>query len=118
MHTLISWNALAFYAMALVGIFAHAFKKWIWREINYSVWEYLFKVDPRATLATVATAISTIAGMVAHGVLVDPNDGTQAFLAIATAFGIDSVVLPATAGIKAPAGTMAPPIQKPSAPAE
>lgn len=97
MDALISHNALMFYLLTCIGILAHAGKKWIWREINYSIWDYLFKVDPHATAATLATAIIGTVTMISTGTIADYHNTTQALLVITTAFGIDASVLPATA---------------------
>jgi len=104
MNALISQNALIFYLLTCVGILAHACKKWIWREINYSVWDYLFKVDIHATAATFATALAGTVTMLSTGTITDYHITSQALLVITTAFGIDATVLPATAGAKTGSG--------------
>jgi ABC-type transport system involved in cytochrome c biogenesis permease component len=104
MEALISQNALVFYLLTCVGIVAHACKKWIWREIDYSVWAYLFKVDIHATAATFATALAGTVTMISTGTITDYHITSQALLVMTTAFGIDASVLPATANAKARSG--------------
>jgi hypothetical protein len=57
MDKLITSAAFGFYGIAMLGFVAHAVKKCVLGEINYSLYAYLFTVDRRGTFITVATCI-------------------------------------------------------------
>lgn len=98
MDKLISLTAFGFYGLALLGVVLHAVKKWYNKEIPYSVFDYLFTVDPRGTVATVATALGGAIGAVASGSLTNLSDPVQVVAVVTTAIAIDSAVYPANAG--------------------
>lgn len=98
MDKLITASAFIFYGIALLGIVAHAFKKWAYREINYSVYAYLFQIDPRATLATVAAALGSVVVAIGSGHISDVHAFADVSTAFLAGFMLDSAILPATAG--------------------
>jgi hypothetical protein len=97
MDKLITASAFAFYGIALLGIVAHAVKKWAMHEINYSLFDYFFTVDPRGTLVTVGTVLGAVVTAVGSGQIGDLHvfaDVSTAFLA---GFACDSAIYPAGA---------------------
>jgi len=67
MDKLITINAFAFYGITILGIVAHAVKKWGMKEIPYSVYAYLFSVDTRGSMVTVGTALGAVITAVGSG---------------------------------------------------
>lgn len=100
MDTFISWDAAVFYALTLAGIVGHAITLWFQRKIDYSVWDYLFKVDPRDTAYTVATALGGTMTMLSTKAVYDYHVASQVIAVTAAAFAVDHIVLPP----KAPTG--------------
>jgi len=97
MRELFTLYALAFYGLALAGIIVHAIKKWAMKEIDYSVYAYLFTVDPRGTLATVMAAMGTVIAAIGSGQLTDPHIFGNVAIAFLAGYGLDSAIYPANA---------------------
>lgn len=95
MDKLITLTAFGFYALALVGILAHAVKKWAMHEINYSVFDYLFTVDPRGTLLTMSTAIGAVITAVGTGQISNLHTFADVAVAFGAGFMCDSAIYPA-----------------------
>ena len=94
MDKLLTLTALGFYAIALLGIFAHGVKLWAMREIDYSIYDYFFTVDTRGTLLTVCTALAGAVVAVGSGHISSLHvfaDVSTAFLA---GFACDSTIYP------------------------
>lgn len=95
MDKIVSWYGFAFYGMALLGIVAHAVKKWAMREISYSVFAYLFTVDPRGTLVTVGTALGAVVSAVGTGQIASVHSFADVSVAFLAGFACDSAIYPA-----------------------
>ena len=97
MDKLITHMAFGFYAIALLGIVAHAVKKWAMREINYSVYAYLFTVDRRGSFITVASVLASVIGAVGSGSIADLHTFADVSTAFLLGFACDSAIYPANA---------------------
>lgn len=95
MDKIITSTAFAFYGIALVGILVHAVKKWAMHEIPYSVYAYLFTVDPRGTLVTVGTALSAVISAVGTGAITDLHSFSSVSTAFLAGYACDSAIYPA-----------------------
>jgi hypothetical protein len=97
MDKLIAPMAFGFYGIALLGIVAHAVKKWAMREIHYSVYDYLFTVDRRGSLITVATVLGSVIGAVGSGSIASLHTFADVSTAFLIGFAFDSAICPANA---------------------
>jgi hypothetical protein len=97
MDKLFTSAAFGFYAIALLGLVAHAVKKWAMGEIKYSVYAYLFTVDRRGTLVTVATVLGSVIGAVGSGSIVSLHEFADLSTAFLIGFAFDSAIYPANA---------------------
>ncbi len=95
MDKLITSTAFAFYGIALIGIIAHAVKKWAMKEISYSVYDYLVTVDPRGTLVTVGTALGAVITAVGAGQIGNLHAFADVSVAFLAGFACDSAIYPA-----------------------
>lgn len=95
MDKLITSTAFAFYGIALLGILVHAVKKWAMHEIPYSVYAYLFTVDPRGTLVTVGTALGAVISAVGSGQISSLHTFADVSVAFLAGYACDSAIYPA-----------------------
>jgi hypothetical protein len=95
MDKLITLSALMLYGLALLGIVAHAIKKWMMKEISYSVFAYLFTVDPRGSLLTICSVLAAVLTAVGTGQINDPHLFPDASAAFLIGFAFDSTISPA-----------------------
>lgn len=95
MDKLITLNAFAFYGLAILGIVAHAVKKWGMKEIPYSAYAYLFTVDPRGTLVTIGTALGAVITAVGSGAITDIHQFSSVSTAFLAGYACDSAIYPA-----------------------
>lgn len=95
MDKLITTAALMIYGLALIGIIAHAVKKWLMREISYSVFAYLFTVDQRGSALTLFLVLGAAITAVGTGQLNNPHLFGDASAAFLIGFAFDSLIYPA-----------------------
>jgi len=95
MDKLITINAFAFYGITILGIVAHAVKKWGMKEIPYSVYAYLFSVDPRGSMVTVGTALGAVVTAVGSGAITDVHQFASVSTAFLAGYACDSAIYPA-----------------------
>lgn len=95
MDKLITLSAFILYGLAVAGILAHAIKKWLMKEISYSVTDYLFVVDPRGSLWTLLSVLGAVAAAIGSGQINDPHLFPDASAAFLIGFAFDSTISPA-----------------------
>ena len=95
MDKLISQAAFILYGLALIGIVAHAVKKWLMKEISYSVFDYLFMVDRRGAVLTAFSVLGAMIAAVGGGQINDPHLFADASAAFLIGFAFDSTISPA-----------------------
>jgi hypothetical protein len=100
MDKIISMSAFILYGVGLLGIVAHAIKKWMMKEINYSVYDYLFTQDPRGSMLTVFTVLGAILTAVGTGQISNVHAFSDVSVAFLAGFAADSAIYPATTGAK------------------
>lgn len=83
-------NLIIFTAVALAGMFAHYGKSWYKGEIAGNLLDYLFRDNPRATVASMAATLSAAAAAYFGGVLDGVALKALIPLAFTTGFGLDS----------------------------
>jgi hypothetical protein len=89
---ILSSPATVFYACGFAGMVAHYAKKWTRGEINLSLFEYMVKDNPKASVAAVCTCLGATTAIVATGTLHGMDIPTVAALGFTTGFAIDSAV--------------------------
>jgi hypothetical protein len=95
MDKLITLSAFILYGLGLLGIVAHAIKKWMMKEISYSIIDYLFFVDPRGSLLTLFSVLGAVLSAVGSGQINDPHLFPDASAAFLIGFAFDSTISPA-----------------------
>ena len=95
MDKLFTLNAFCFYGIALLGILAHAVKKFGMREIPYSVYAYLFTIDRRGSMVTVGTALGAVVTAVGSGAITDVHHFASVSTAFLAGYACDSAIYPA-----------------------
>lgn len=97
MDKLITGTAFGFYALALLGVFAHGVKLWLTREISYSVYTYFLEVNPRGTVLTICAALGAVISAVGAGQISNLNHFADVATAVLAGFACDSSILPVNA---------------------
>lgn len=83
-------NLLIFTAVALAGMLAHYIKSWTKNEISGNLLDYLFRDNPRSTVAAVGSVLGTAATAYLTGVLDGAVLKTLLPLAFTAGFSLDS----------------------------
>jgi|WetSurMetagenome_2_1015567.scaffolds.fasta_scaffold460537_2 hypothetical protein len=86
MHTLITLNALIFYAIAVAGTALHVIIRWSNGEIQGTLGSW-WTSNKRRSVAAVMLIVGSVITCLASGVFINPNDVAQ----VIAAFGIGYV---------------------------
>lgn len=80
-----------FLMIAFVGMLGHALKKGLTGQLQGSIFEYIFKNNPKRTVLAIMTTIGAVAGIIL-GEQIPTQAGAYIMLAFATGFTADSTV--------------------------